>query len=124
IVKNRGCVGCHQLGQLSTRTIPAAFGEFKSGEEAWMRRVQSGQSGGQMTNLLAGPLGSAPFKYFSDWTDRVAKCELPHGKPPRARGVERSIVVPRWGWGDDKHYIHDLIASDRRYRTVNASDKL
>src|ERR1700731_1632511 len=27
IVKNRACVGCHQLGQLSTRTIPAAFGE-------------------------------------------------------------------------------------------------
>src|SRR3989442_5945809 len=44
-MKNIGCIGCHQLGQLSTRTIPAAFGEFKSGEEAWMRRVQSGQAG-------------------------------------------------------------------------------
>src|SRR5215468_9231678 len=29
-VKNRNCIGCHQLGQLSTRTIPAAFGSFKS----------------------------------------------------------------------------------------------
>src|SRR2546423_8707113 len=29
--KNIGCIGCHQLGQLSTRTVPAAFGEFKSG---------------------------------------------------------------------------------------------
>src|SRR5213594_1123195 len=37
-VKNIGCIGCHPLGQLSTRTLPAAFGEFKSGEEAWMRR--------------------------------------------------------------------------------------
>src|SRR5712671_2235945 len=53
-VKNIGCIGCHQLGQLSTRTIPAAFGEFKSGPEAWMRRIQSGQSGEQMTNQLAG----------------------------------------------------------------------
>ena len=34
----------HQLGQLATRTIPAAFGTFRSGEDAWMRRVQSGQA--------------------------------------------------------------------------------
>ena len=24
-MKNNGCVGCHQLGQLSTRTIPEMF---------------------------------------------------------------------------------------------------
>ena len=29
-VKNIGCIGCHQLGQLSTRTIPAAFSDIKS----------------------------------------------------------------------------------------------
>src|SRR5215510_3171251 len=29
-VKNIGCVGCHQLGQEATRTIPAQFGSFKS----------------------------------------------------------------------------------------------
>src|SRR6476661_2622472 len=39
--KNIGCIGCHQLGQQSTRTIPAQFGQFNSGEQAWMRRVQS-----------------------------------------------------------------------------------
>ena len=44
-VKNLGCVGCHQLGQLSTRTIPASLGTFASGAEAWRRRVQSGQAG-------------------------------------------------------------------------------
>ena len=38
-MNNVDCIGCHQLGQESTRTIPAAFGEFKSGEEAWMRRI-------------------------------------------------------------------------------------
>src|SRR4029077_4148171 len=27
IVKNRACVGCNQLGQESTRTIPAAFAD-------------------------------------------------------------------------------------------------
>ena len=33
-VKNVGCIGCHQLGQLSTRTIPRELGEFSSSEEA------------------------------------------------------------------------------------------
>ena len=60
-MNNVDCIGCHQLGQESTRTIPAAFGEFKSGEEAWMRRVASGQTGEWMVNRLAGQLraGSA-----------------------------------------------------------------
>ena len=30
-MKNTGCIGCHQLGQQSTRTIPAALGKFASG---------------------------------------------------------------------------------------------
>src|SRR5262245_37605374 len=57
VLKNRACVGCHQLGQLSTRTIPAAFGEFKSGEDAWRRRTMSGQAAPLMINPLAGYLG-------------------------------------------------------------------
>src|SRR3954467_11554852 len=36
LMKNNGCVGCHQLGQLSTRTIPAGLGEFSSPAEAWV----------------------------------------------------------------------------------------
>jgi hypothetical protein len=119
-VKNIGCIGCHQLGQLSTRMIPAGFGEFKSGEEAWMRRIQAGQSGEQMTNQLAGNFGGAPFKYYGEWTDRIAKGELPKSKPPRPQGVERNVVVTSWEWSTDKHYLHDLIASDRRNPTVNA----
>ncbi|HEU5324046.1 MAG TPA: carboxypeptidase-like regulatory domain-containing protein, partial [Methylomirabilota bacterium] len=38
-MNNTDCIGCHQLGQESTRTIPAALGEFKSGAEAWARRI-------------------------------------------------------------------------------------
>jgi streptogramin lyase len=124
VVKNRSCVGCHQLGQLSTRTLPATLGTFKSGEEAWMRRLQSGQAAPLMVNPLAGYLGGVPFRYFGDWTDRIAKGELPHSKPPRPQGVERNIVVTSWEWGDPKTYLHDLIASDRRYPTVNANGPL
>ncbi len=120
MVKNRACIGCHQLGQLSTRTIPAAFGPFDSGESAWIRRVQSGQAAPFMLTPLTQGLGSAPFKYYGDWTDRIARGELPHSTPPRPQGVERNIVVTTWEWGDPKKYLHDLIASDRRDPRVNA----
>ena len=123
-MKSNGCIGCHQLGQESTRTVPASLGEFDSHEEAWVRRVQSGQSGEQMVNQLASNLGGAPFKYFADWTERIAKGELPHTRPKRPDGVERNIVVTSWEWGDPKKYLHDLIASDRRIPTVNPYGKL
>ncbi|HLI22828.1 MAG TPA: carboxypeptidase-like regulatory domain-containing protein, partial [Stellaceae bacterium] len=35
-IKNRGCVGCHQLGMLRTRTLPAAFANLDP-EQAWIR---------------------------------------------------------------------------------------
>jgi hypothetical protein len=116
---NVDCIGCHQLGQESTRTIPAQFGQFKTGAEAWMRRVAAGQTGEFMVNRLAGQLGGVPFKYFGDWTDRVAKGELPKSKPQRPQGVERNVVVTSWEWGTEKHFTHDLISSDRRYPTIN-----
>jgi hypothetical protein len=119
LMKNNGCVGCHQLGQASTRTIPKAFGDFKSGEDAWIRRTQSGQAGELMVNILAGQLGGAAYKYFGDWTDRIAKGELPHHKPPRPSGLERNVVVTTWDWSDEKHYLHDLAVSDKRNPTVN-----
>ena len=123
-MKNRSCAGCHQMGQLSTRTfpknVPYPLGKFATSEAAWFRRIQSGQSGERMFNTLVNDLGGAPFRYFADWTDRIAKGELPHTKPARPQGVERNIVVTTWDWLDDKHYLHDLIASDRRYPTVNA----
>jgi hypothetical protein len=118
-MKNTGCVGCHQLGQLSTRTIPPSLGPFARGADAWKRRVQSGQSGammlGQMNNL-----GERSFTNYGDWTDRIAKGELPFATPPRPQGVERNIVVTLRDWMNEKQYLHDLIASDRRFPTVNA----
>ena len=120
-MKNIGCIGCHQLGQASTRTIPAAFAHIESSEEAWMRRLQSGQSGEQMTNQLAGQFRRrCRTSTTRDWTDRIAKGELPFAKPPRPQGVERNVVVTSWEWSTEKHYLHDLIASDRRNPTVNA----
>jgi hypothetical protein len=118
-MKNIGCIGCHQLGQASTRTIPAAFARGASSEEAWVRRLQSGQSGEQMTTQLAGNFAAVPYRYYAQWTDRIAKGELPFARPQRPQGVERNVVVTSWEWSTEKHYLHDLIASDRRNPTVN-----
>lgn len=117
IVKNRSCVGCHQQGNLATRTIPHQFG---TGADGWIRRTQSGQAGDNMTGQLAGKLAGVPYKYFGDWTDRIAKGALPHTKPTRPQGVERNIVVTVRDWHTEKHYLHDLISTDRRKPTVNA----
>jgi hypothetical protein len=118
-MKNNGCVGCHQLGQRATRTIPEAFGKFPNGSAAWLRRVSSGQSGQQMTQQLLslGPLGA---QMLGDWTDRIAAGELPRTKPQRPQGIERNVVVTLEGIGDDKHYLHDVISTDKRKPTVNA----
>jgi hypothetical protein len=73
-----------------------------------------------MVNQLAGRFGGVPFQYYADWTDRIARGELPHAKPKRPEGVERDIVVTTWEWLTEKKYLHDLISSDRRHPTVNA----
>ena len=70
-------------------------------------------------------LGPMVFENFGDWTDRIARGELPHAKPSRPQGVERNIVVTLRDWMNEKQYLHDLISSDRRYPTlVNANGPL
>ena len=118
-MKNTGCIGCHQLGQESTRTIPASLGTFDTSADAWRRRVQSGQAGQMMLGQLNG-LGDMSFVLYGEWTDRIAKGELPFATPTRPQGVERNIVVTLRDWMNDKQYLHDLISSDRRNPTVNA----
>ncbi|MGE3244711.1 MAG: carboxypeptidase regulatory-like domain-containing protein [Beijerinckiaceae bacterium] len=119
-MKNIGCVGCHQLGQTSTRTFPSSLGKFDSHEDAWIRRIGSGQYGEQMINQLAGRFAGEPIKYLADWTRRIEKGETPAVKPERPKGLERNVVVTSWEWSTPDKYLHDLIASDRRYPTVNA----
>jgi hypothetical protein len=124
IMKNQTCVGCHQLGNLATRTIPEAFGDFDSGQDAWVRRVQSGQAASQMINPLAGHLGGVPLRYLADWTDRIAAGELPFFKPERPQGIERNVVATVRDWADPKSYLHDLTSTDRRNPTLNAYGKI
>jgi hypothetical protein len=118
-MKNMGCVGCHQLGQESTRTFPAALGEFESSEDAWLRRISSGQAGRQMAGQVTGQMRGVPLKHLADWTDRVAAGELPSTQPARPAGVERNVVATVRDWASPTVYMHDLISTDRRNPTVN-----
>jgi hypothetical protein len=123
-MKNQACVGCHQMGDLATRTIPASLGKFNSSQAAWMRRIQSGQAGGDMVGTAMGILKGIPIKYLSAWTDRIAAGELPASAPRRPTGIERNVVATVWDWSDAKAYLHDLSGTDRNNPTVNAYGRL
>ena len=123
-IKNMGCIGCHQLGNLATRTLPTSLGKFDSSQAAWARRIQSGQAGGQMMRLAEGLLGGIPLKYLADWTDRIAAGELPAAKPARPAGLERNVVATVRDWADPQSYVHDLSGTDRRHPTVNGNGPL
>ena len=124
IIKTTNCIACHGIGTPGTRTISAVLGHFNSSAEAWQRRIQSGQAMTGMVNAISRLDPQLAFQYFGDWTDRVAKGELPFSQPPRPQGVERNVVITSWEWGTDKQYLHDLISSDRRNPTVNANGPL
>ena len=124
VVKTNGCVGCHALGTAATRTVPKALGHFKSSQEAWARRITSGQAMTQMVNAIARTDTERMLKQFADWTDRVAMGEVPAAKPARPEGVERNVVITLWDWSNEKAYLHDEVSTDRRDPTVNAYGKL
>jgi hypothetical protein len=118
-MKNMGCVGCHQMGQLSTRTLPVGLNVLESSEAAWHQRIRSGQAGNSMVGLAAGLLQGIPIKYLADWTDRIAAGELPHETPARPEGLERNVVATVRDWSTPSAYMHDLSGTDRRDPTVN-----
>jgi hypothetical protein len=122
-VKNMGCIGCHQLGNEATRTLPPSLGKFSSSHEAWVRRIASGQAGTQMTRTAMSQLGGVPIKYFAEWTDRIAAGALPES-PPRPAGLERNVVATVRDWSNPKAYLHDLSGTDRRNPTVNGYGRL
>src|SRR5262249_54233626 len=117
------CYNCHQLGDKATREIPKQLGVFTSSRDAWLRRIQSSQAGGDMVrgfNLLGT---NRALAMFADWTDRIAGGELPP-QPPRPQGLERNIVITEWNWADAKTYMHDEVSTDRRNPSVNANGSI
>ncbi len=122
-MKNMGCVGCHQLGQLSTRTFPFGLGQNKNHHDAWLQRISSGQAGQNMVGLV-NRLESVPLKYLANWTERIAAGELPFAQPTRPAGLERNVVITVRDWSNPKAYMHDLSGTDRRNPSINAKGPL
>ena len=123
-MKNLGCVGCHQLGQLSTRTIPAALGTFASGAEAWRRRVQSGQAGEHdVRPAERARRRVVPVLRRLDRSHREGRAAARQAASARRASSATSSSRCATGW-TTKQYLHDLISSDRRNPTVNGNGPL
>ncbi len=86
------------MGTPGTRNMPKDFAHFESSTEAWARRIASGQAMNSMINA-ANRIGMPKsLELWADWTDRIAKGELPFAQPPRPQGVERNVVLTLWDW--------------------------
>ncbi|HEY6506551.1 MAG TPA: carboxypeptidase-like regulatory domain-containing protein [Vicinamibacterales bacterium] len=117
------CNFCHQLGNQLTRSVDhvlKAKPELKTHAEAWEWRLGTGVRGTSMYGVLGTQGQARSLKVYADWTERVAKGEVP-AAPPRPTGVERNVVLTLWDWGTDHSFMHDEIATDKNRPTVNAN---
>ena len=111
-------LACHQVGNKATRQIPPSIAAAASSSlDAWDRRVASGVEGPGMFGAFKR-LG-ADREAFAEWTDRVAKGELPREAPSRPAGLERNLVVTVWDWGTKLDGRTDAVASDLRNGLIN-----
>ncbi|HWU54796.1 MAG TPA: carboxypeptidase-like regulatory domain-containing protein [Rhizomicrobium sp.] len=124
VVKTDGCFTCHQLGDAATRNIEKSLGQFESSAAAWEHRIQVGQAANSMIGSIGRLDTQKAFALFGDWSDRIAKGELPFAKPQRPQGRERNIVITLWDWNTPKAYLHDENSTDKRNPTVNANGKI
>ena len=95
-VKNIGCVGCHQMGQLSTRTFPPGLGRFKSHEEAWMRRIRTVRRADAEPACQELRRRTVQILRRLDGTHRQGRAAPQQADA--AAGLERNIVVTWWEW--------------------------
>jgi len=116
------CNFCHQLGNAETRDVEhilKAKPELKTHEEAWEWRLGTGVRGTSMYAVLVNQGKERLLKTYANWTERIAKGEVPPA-PPRPKGVERNLVVTLWDVGDDHSFMHDEASTDKNRPTVNA----
>jgi hypothetical protein len=117
------CNFCHQLGNQLTRSVDHVFKakpELKTHADAWEWRLGTGVRGNAMYGVLTSQGKDRSLKVYADWTERIAKGEVPPA-PPRPSGVERNVVLTLWDWGTDHSFMHDEVATDKNRPTVNAN---
>jgi hypothetical protein len=120
------CNFCHQLGNRLTRSVDhvlKAKPELKTHAEAWEWRLGTGVRGTSMYGVLTNQGKERSVKTYADWTERIAKGEVPPA-PPRPKGLERNLVVTLWDVGDDHSFMHDEVSTDKNHPTVNANGRV
>lgn len=120
-IKSGACQSCHALGTPGMRKVPELFMKMGNGSshEAWRHRLRSGSAQALMARDISRLDGERAIANFADWTDRMAKGELPFDKPQRPRGIERNVVITMWDYLRPQFYVHDLVSTDRRNPRVN-----
>jgi streptogramin lyase len=103
-----GCQLCHQVGTVTTRNKGTA------------ELYELGLKKAAVMHATADTLGREKLlAALVEWSTRINAGEAPEA-PPRPQGAERNLVITQWGWGDEKTYAHDEVATDKRDPTVNA----
>jgi hypothetical protein len=120
------CNFCHQLGNRLTRSVDHVFKakpDLKTHAQAWEWRLGTGVRGTSMYGVLTNQGKERSLKTYADWTERIARGEVPPA-PPRPKGIERNLVVTLWDVGDDHSFMHDEISTDKNHPTVNANGRV
>ena len=116
-------LACHSMGTKGTREIPQSIlAKSSSSLDAWTRRMGAGPEAARMSTGFARM--GADRQLFADWTDRIAKGEIPKTAPSRPTGVERNLVISWWDWGTKLDGRTDAAASDARSAGLNANGKI
>ena len=120
-IKAGACQSCHALGTPGMRTVPELFMKMGNGNsrEAWRMRLRSGSAQALMARDIGRLEGERAIANFADWTDRIAKGELPFDKPARPQGIERNLVITMWDYHYPQFYLHDVVSTDRRNPRIN-----
>jgi hypothetical protein len=124
IIKTGACGSCHALGTPGMRKVPEAFMKDGNSVEAWRARLKTGSAMALMARDINRLDGERALKLFADWTDSIAKGELPFAEPQRPQGVARNLVVTLWDWSRETAYLHDAVSTDRRNPRLNANGKI
>jgi hypothetical protein len=120
------CNFCHQLGNRLTRSVDhvlKAKPDLKTHADAWEWRLGTGVRGTSMYGVLTNQGKERSLKVYADWTERIARGEVPPA-PPRPKGLERNLVVTLWDVGDDHSFMHDEASTDKNHPSVNANGRI
>lgn len=114
----KGCLGCHQTGNLATRELA------ENNVEGWRARIKTARPPGhlELGNLgqcYAGRMGAnfelfgkeRALEMFAACSGGIAKGNVPVEAPPRPSGIERNVVLTLWDWGP-RSFIHDHVSTD------------